>query len=400
MRQLPPPVAGYIGGIHKWVDQRLVEEVAGQLPQMSFVFVGPIQTDVSRLRRLPNIHLLGERSHEKIPYYVRSFNVGLIPYAVNTYTDNVYPTKLNEYLAMGKPVVSTDLDEIRNFNRANGNMVRIGASSKDFASGIEEAVWRDRDECWFERIAAAGQNSWQKRIEQMSELIEERLEIVERSTERRWQERLLVFYRGSRHRMLTAAAGVFILYLLIFHSPLVWYLAKPLKLVDPPRAADAIVVFAGGVGESGLAGEGYQERVKHAVDLYHSGHARHLVFSSGYYYLFREAEIMKVFAISLGVPGEAIILEEEAANTYENVKFVKKILNRNRWRSVLLVSSPYHMRRASLTFRKLAPEVTVIHTPVSDSRFYDHTLGASLPQIRGILQEYAGILYYWWGGRI
>jgi uncharacterized SAM-binding protein YcdF (DUF218 family) len=171
-----------------------------------------------------------------------------------------------------------------------------------------------------------------------------------------------------------------------------------LKLVDSPRPSDAIVVFAGGVGESGRAGEGYQERVKHAVDLYRSRYARHLIFSSGYSYLFQEAEIMKSLAVSLGVPAEAIVLEEKAANTYENVKFVKKILERNRWQSILLVSSPYHMRRASMTFQKVAPEIWVIHAPVPSSLFYDDTRGVSVAQIRGILHEYLAIVYYWWNG--
>lgn len=400
LRRLPRPIAGYVGGIHKWLDQRLVVEVAGRLPETSFVFVGPIQTDVSGLRRLPNIHLLGERSHEEIPCYVRGFDVGLIPYVISSYTDHVYPTKLNEYLAMGKPVVSTDLKEIENFNRLNEGVVRIGADSEKFASEVAEVVRSDKEEDWFARIAAAGQNSWQKRIERMSKLIEEQLEIVEQSSEKTWQQRLLAFYGGSRRRIAASAGGLLFLYLLIFYTPLVWYLAEPLKLADPPRPSDAIVVFAGGVGESGLAGEGYQERVKHAVDLYHARHAHHLIFSSGYYYLLKEAQIMKSFAVSLGVPEEAIILEEKAANTYENVRFAKEILDQNRWRSILLVSSPYHMRRASLTFRKVAPEISVTNTPAPESRFYRHTLGPSLPQIRAIAQEYVAILYYWRKGRV
>jgi uncharacterized SAM-binding protein YcdF (DUF218 family)/glycosyltransferase involved in cell wall biosynthesis len=399
MRRIPRPIAGYVGGIHKWLDQRLVVEVAESLPGVSFVFIGPHQTNVNKLRQLPNVHLLEERSHEEIPHYVRAFDVGLIPYVVGNYTDNVYPTKLNEYLAMGKPVVSTDLKEIRNFNRTNGNLVRVGSDKREFAAGIEEAIREDKEECWYERIAAAGQNSWQKRIEGMSRLIVETLEAAERSAEKRWEERLLAFYRGSS-RIAAAAGGLLFLYLLISYTPLVWGLAAPLKLEDAPRPADAIVVLAGGVGESGLAGEGYQERVTHAVALYHSRHARHLIFSSGYSYLFKEAEIMRVLAVSLGVPAEAIALEEKAGSTYENVKFVKEILFQNRWRSILLVSSPYHMRRASLTFRKVAPEIAVTHTPVPESQFYHHSVGASLPQVRGILQEYLGILYYWWTDRI
>ena len=65
------------------------------------------------------------------------------------------------------------------------------------------------------------------------------------------------------------------------------------------------------------------------------------------------------------------------------------------WRRILLVSSPYHMRRAVLTWRKVAPDVEVIPTPVPESQFYSHQWGASLEQIRGILHEYAALADYW-----
>jgi uncharacterized SAM-binding protein YcdF (DUF218 family) len=109
---------------------------------------------------------------------------------------------------------------------------------------------------------------------------------------------------------------------------------------------------------------------------------------------------MKALAVSLGVPAEAIILEEKAANTYENVKFVKDILAGHQWRTILLVSSPYHMRRAALTFRKIAPGISIINTPVPESSFYGRAQGITFAQARGILHEYLGIFYYWWKGRI
>jgi uncharacterized SAM-binding protein YcdF (DUF218 family) len=100
------------------------------------------------------------------------------------------------------------------------------------------------------------------------------------------------------------------------------------------------------------------------------------------------------------VPASAIELETRAANTHENVEFSQRILNAHGWRRILLVSSPYHMRRALLTWRKAAPEISVVPTPAPVSQFYAHDRGASLEQIRGIAQEYAAIVIYWWRGWI
>jgi len=122
----------------------------------------------------------------------------------------------------------------------------------------------------------------------------------------------------------------------------------------------------------------------------------YLVLSSGYVYSFREAEVMRALAVDNGVPPSVIVLEQRAASTYQNVAFVDEILRDHHWRSILLVSSPYHMRRATMVWRKVAPEVTVIPSPPPQSQFYDHPhAGATLSQIRGILQEYVAIFAYW-----
>ena len=109
---------------------------------------------------------------------------------------------------------------------------------------------------------------------------------------------------------------------------------------------------------------------------------------------------MKLFAMSMGVPERDIILEEKANSVYENVVFSREILDKNKWRSVLLVSSVYNMRRAALVFNKCAEEIKVIYTPVDKNQFYDIKDGARLEQIKAIIHEYLGIVYYWVKGYI
>ena len=171
--------------------------------------------------------------------------------------------------------------------------------------------------------------------------------------------------------------------------------AERLAVSGCHHRVDAIVVFAGGVGESGKAGGGAQERLKQAVDLYRAGWARYLVLSSGYVYSYREAESMRTLAIDQGVPAADIVLEQRAANTYENVKFVDDILRDHRWTSILLVSSPYHMRRAVGVWHKVAPQIAVVPAPPLQSQFYDHVRGATFEQVRGVAQEYLAMFAYW-----
>ncbi len=397
---LKRPVAGYVGGLHQWVDQDLLVAIASRLPKINFALVGPEQTDVSRLKALPNVHLFGQRPHADLPRYVAGFDCGLVPYRITEYTANVYPTKLNEYLVMGIPVVATDLAEIRRFNSEHGAIVQIAESGDDYANAVKNAVAAvPLPSEVSRRVEVAESNSWERRLEKMSQMIDAELTLRQARTTG-WEDRLRRLYDAAQAGPAKIAAALLIVYLLIFQSPLVWWMAEPLRLTQPPRPSDAIVVFAGGVGESGRAGGGVQERIAKAVQLYRSGVAPTVIISSGYVFTLREAEVMKAIAVANGVPAEAIVLEETATDTFQNVSLTRQILSERGWKRIALVSSPYHMRRALLTWRKVAPEIEVIATPPESSQFYAHTRGASTEQIRGLLQEYVGIAYYWWLGRI
>jgi uncharacterized SAM-binding protein YcdF (DUF218 family)/glycosyltransferase involved in cell wall biosynthesis len=393
---LPRPIVGYVGGIHQWIDMKLLTDVARRMPDVTFVLVGPLQMEVNTAG-VPNLHLLGGKPHDDVPRYIKGFDVGIVPYLLTDYTANVYPTKLNEYLAMGIPVVATDLPEIRRFNLEHGPRVGVAGDAAGFESELRKALQPVSEDERQARIRIARENSWHSRIARMSVLIDEALE-ARRQRRDPWEAKLEYLYRRARSRAASVVVAVALSYFLLFHTSLPWLLASPLRVSETPRAADAIVVLAGGVGESGQAGGGYQERVQTAASLYQRGFAPRMIFESGYAFAFKEAEIMRDLAMSIGVPSSAIILETTGVNTYDDVVKVREVLARNRWRRILLVSSPYHMRRATLVWRRLAPDVEVVPTPVPQSQFYSHERGASLDQLRGLVREYAALSWYWWKG--
>jgi len=405
--KIKKPIIGYIGGIHRHIDFDLLRHIAKSNPNWSLVLIGPLQADISALKEIPNIVFLGQKDFQLLPGYIKEFDVGIIPYLKSEYTDTVYPTKLNEYHILGKPVVATALPEIAAFNQENENLVLLAETKEEFIRQIKNALEEKNSILVNMRIKSAKRHSWDIRIEEMSNLIEEVIQKKKIIGYPDWQKRFRQIYRVARSKFVKVAFVFAVLWLLVFYTPLIWYAAGPLKIINKPQKADAIVVFAGGVGESGKAGQGYEERVDYAIKLYKQGYAAHLIFSSGTQFVFNEAEVMKSLAVSLGVPKDAIILEEKAANTYQNVRFVKEILDKRSWKKVLLISSPYHMGRVSLVVKKIAPEITFIYTP-SESNFYSHDSAPekiiarriNLKQIKGIVHEYMGILYYRWKGYI
>ena len=394
------PILGYVGGIHQHVDQELLERVATAHPDKSLVLVGPLQVDVTRLRQFSNVHFLGQKRYEELPNYIRHFDLGLIPYARNEYTLSVYPTKLNEYLIMGKPVVSTSLPEVEYFNETHQNIVAIAGNAGEFVDRVGKVLADDSVVLQQKRIRLVEKNAWGEKIEAMQAIIRGKLEEKAKTRETDWQQMLRRVYRASRRRVAAAALALALAYLLVFHTSALWWLAAPLRFADEPRPADVIVVLAGGIGESGEPGEAYQEKVSHGIELYRQGYAPRLIFSSGEGYLFREAQVMKALAVSLGVPEGAIILEQRGGGNYLSLLNVKRILDTEGWSRVLLVTSRYNTARSYLVARKNLPGVTLLLTPSPRSIFFGEQDRVTWERVRAIAHEYGGILYYWVRGYI
>jgi uncharacterized SAM-binding protein YcdF (DUF218 family) len=372
-----------------------VKYLASDNSGVSFVFVGPIQTDISQLKGLSNVSFLGQKRTEDLPLYVKEFDIALIPYRITDYTRNVYPTKLNEYLALGKRVISTELPEILRFNKENGPIVRVGGSREEFSGYIRKlAAGKITDSERELAVEAAKKNSWALKVEEMSILIERTIADKAKERERSWKNNISRIFRGTRRRLVPAAVIIAVCYFTLFYSPLTWVLGRPLKVATFPGISDVILVLGAGVGESGKVGQGYEERVNTAVALYRSGLAGKIEYSSGYRYIMKEAEVMKALSIFMGVKAEDIVLDDKPANTYEMIKRFQALAERCGWRKAIIVSSPYHMRRVKMLCDRNVKALSVYYVPIEQSSFYAPSYPVKLSQIRGILQEYAAIAYY------
>lgn len=406
LKGIPRPIVGYVGGIHKHVDTDILAHLARSHPEWSIVLVGPKQIDAAILESLPNVRMLGKRDFRDLPAYIDRFDVCTVPYVVSEYTNTVYPTKLNEYYIMGKPVVSTALPEVVSINAKSGDLTYIASDRDDFVKKIERSLAEDCDRLRVARRDLARSNSWQDRIARMNLLMEEAIERRKDIGPANWQERFLQLYKKTRHGALKLALAALALYLLVFYTPVIWMAAGPLKIYDKPGKADAIVVLGGGIGESGKAGQGHEERVLYSVELYKNGLAGHILYSSGYVHVFNETQVMKALAISLGVPSEAIMVEDRVSNTYDSVLSAAATARANGWSRIMLLSSPYNMLRASRVFKKHGRDIKVLYVPIPSSSFYSHNVSGiftrkiSAEQIAGIAHEYIGLLYYYWKGWI
>jgi glycosyltransferase involved in cell wall biosynthesis len=178
LRGLKPPIIGYVGGVTRHVDIDLLETMARARPNWSWVYVGPIEIKATRLNRLENVHLFGHRPQRELPSYIAHFDVCTVPYMKSAYTSTVVPTKINEYLAMGKPVIATPLPSVCDFNRQHDVMSIADTNPSSFIGAIEHALASPGDQATADRrrrVAALG--DWRTRFEVMSGWIEEALDL-------------------------------------------------------------------------------------------------------------------------------------------------------------------------------------------------------------------------------
>ncbi|HYH44787.1 MAG TPA: glycosyltransferase, partial [Thermoanaerobaculia bacterium] len=170
------PVLGFYGVIDERLDLALLRKVAALRPQWQFVMLGPVaKIDPADLPRAANLHWLGSRAYAELPAYLAGWDVALLPFAQNDSTRFISPTKTPEYLAGGRPVVSTPIrDVVRPYGELG--LVEIAGGAPGFAAAVERCLAQARDrparERWLERVDAllAG-GSWDETQRRMADLI-------------------------------------------------------------------------------------------------------------------------------------------------------------------------------------------------------------------------------------
>ncbi|KUJ59894.1 amine oxidase [Flavobacteriaceae bacterium CRH] len=119
---LQAPIVGYFGVIDERIDLDLIDQTAQKLPNVSFVMIGPLaKIEEADLPRRDNIHYLGMKSYDELPHYLKAFDIAMMPFALNDATKYISPTKTLEYMAAGKPIISTKImDVVRDYSSCVG----------------------------------------------------------------------------------------------------------------------------------------------------------------------------------------------------------------------------------------------------------------------------------------
>lgn len=168
------PVLGFYGVIDERVDYALIAHLAEAFPEWTVAMAGPVvKVDPRDLPNAPNVRWLGQKQYAELPQYAKAFDVALMPFALNAATEYINPTKTLEYMAAGKPIVSTAVaDVVRNFTP----VVKVARSYDGFAAAVRAAVRRPEPDLIARGIGMAADASWESIVSKMRGFIAQALD--------------------------------------------------------------------------------------------------------------------------------------------------------------------------------------------------------------------------------
>lgn len=171
---IPHPRFGFYGVIDERFDIDMIREVAERKPEWHFVIIGPVvKIDPETLPRLDNLHYLGGKHYDELPKYLAGWDIAVIPFLRNDSTKYISPTKTPEYLAGGKPVISTSIVDVVTPYGIN-NLVHIADTADEFITAAELELNRQDVDTWLQNVDVfLSQNSWDKTWGSMVHLITE-----------------------------------------------------------------------------------------------------------------------------------------------------------------------------------------------------------------------------------
>jgi glycosyltransferase involved in cell wall biosynthesis len=163
------PVVGFVGSLDSRIDYALLKDLITHSPELHFRFIGRVvDSTFESLQTLPNVEWIAPVAYNQLPLLIEKFDVGIIPFVISPFTEKIYPLKINEYLAMGKPVVMTSFAALPEFD----TMAVRADSGATFKAAIHSALKTDNLEKHSQREEFARKNSWQERAKEFNRIIE------------------------------------------------------------------------------------------------------------------------------------------------------------------------------------------------------------------------------------
>jgi glycosyltransferase involved in cell wall biosynthesis len=172
LENIKTPMVGFYGVLDERIDTHLLAELAKNLPHVSFILIGPVvKISPEDLPRYPNLYYLGGKSYQELPNYLRYFDVAFMPFAINDATRYISPTKTLEFIAAGKPILSTRIADVVS---TYSEIIPFFSTAQEFARSLSDILTLtplQKHTLERKRQQIMDNTSWDKTVRQMEKIL-------------------------------------------------------------------------------------------------------------------------------------------------------------------------------------------------------------------------------------
>ncbi|MCU7904537.1 MAG: glycosyltransferase [Candidatus Thiodiazotropha sp. (ex Epidulcina cf. delphinae)] len=169
LKDIPRPQVGYFGLFDDRSDKELIKSLSLKMPDISFIITGSIDTDIRDLRSISNIHFTGSVPYKELPQIISSWDICMLPYRINELTNAIQPLKIKEYLASGKPIISTPIKEVKALEK----YVHLAETPDHWRKTIQKILRTGPDDKALNRNDFLKPESWERKADYFLEICTE-----------------------------------------------------------------------------------------------------------------------------------------------------------------------------------------------------------------------------------
>ncbi len=383
---------GFVGGIRSIIDYELLEFIIKNI-NSNFIFIGPIfDKKYLKLTKYNNCFFLGHQDFNLIPSFIDFFDICIIPYSKNEFTDAIYPVKLNEYLSLGKSVVATNINELINFNNQH-NIISICKTKEEFKNKIKDTLIRKKNDSKNKEkiINIAKNNTWDSKFFEVKKIMESKILNNKFTNAQNWE----TYSKNFRNNIIKSFSKYLItislLFFFVFISPFYSFLGNQLT-VDNNITQHEIAVILSGTKARNFLNKNYQNRVLRAINLYEENKIKKIYISSGFVQNEYGIYFIKKLLDSKGVSNKDYYIDDTFLNTtYDTLRNIHSFLQLNNYKKIIIFTDNYHSKRVELIWNSKFNTIDKIIKV--DKKNFKYQWNIGLSEIKKINYEYMAILY-------
>jgi uncharacterized SAM-binding protein YcdF (DUF218 family) len=390
-------IIGFHGALRSILDKNLLLKIANKFQDAKIVLIGPKYDNFKKLENYKNIIFIDEIKHSEIPKYINNFDIGILPYKVNEFTNSVNPAKLNEYLILGIPVVSKNIEQIKNFNTLNNETINIANNDEEFLDLIDKIFSKKIITDKNKLIKTANKYDWENILSNFTKKIDEEANIKNKNY--KFRNKITNYYYRGKVSLIKFIFLVFFFFFL-YISPLPSYLGSFLVVKNEMIKSDAIVALTG-PGEGTYYNFGYQKRYIEINKLVKDGISDQIILISSVKRYLSETALLKSLLIDNGIDVNQItIIDSNANNTAKLIEKLGQTIEEKNFKQIVFLTSPYHSKRSDLIWNKKFPDIKVLHLSENYKKNDNIKWFLSFNNIKIICYEYAAIVHNYLKGNL